>query len=82
MLRHELAILRRRVHLADMTENPDRAWVAQQARNLTWGLQERECPLRFSLRDSDAKFAAAFDEVFRSEGVEVIRTPVRAPIAN
>ena len=45
-----------------------------KARNLTWGLQERERPLRFSLRDNDAKFAGAFDEVFRSEGVEVIRT--------
>jgi len=72
----------RRVHLAGMTENPDGAWVVQQARNLTWGLQERECPLRFLLRDNDAKFAGAFDEVFRSEGVEAIRTPVRAPIAN
>ncbi len=64
----------RRVHLAGMTENPDGAWVAQQARNLTWGLQERECRLRSLLREGDAKFAGAFDEVFRSEGVEVIRT--------
>ncbi|MBK5221110.1 MAG: hypothetical protein JJE35_15230, partial [Thermoleophilia bacterium] len=54
----------------------------QQARNLAWGLQERERPLRFSLRDNDAKFSGAFDEVFRAEGVEVIRTPVEAPKAN
>jgi len=71
----------RRVHLAGLTENPDGAWVAQHARNLAWGLQERERPLRFLLRDNDAKFSGAFDEVFRAEGVEVIRTPVEAPRA-
>lgn len=66
----------RRVHLAGLTENPSGAWVAQQARNLAWGLQERERPLRFLFRDNDAKFSSAFDNVFRVEGVEVIRTPV------
>jgi transposase InsO family protein len=29
-----------------------------------------------------ASFCRAFDEVFRSEGVEIIRTPFRAPKAN
>jgi hypothetical protein len=37
----------RRVHLAGCTANPDGAWVAQQARNLTFHLDEREDPLRF-----------------------------------
>lgn len=77
-----IEISSRRVHLAGMTENPDGAWVAQQARNLTWDLQGRERPVRFLLRDDDTKFTRAFDEVFRAEGIEVIRTPVEAPKAN
>jgi transposase InsO family protein len=56
------------------------AWVAQQARNLSLtGLFER---VRFLIHDRDSKFAAAFDEVFHSEGIQVIHTPIRAPQAN
>jgi putative transposase len=32
--------------------------------------------------DRDSKFTAAFDEVFRSEGVTVIQLPYRRPVAN
>ena len=35
-----------------------------------------------AIHDRDSKFTAAFDEVFRSEGIRTIRTPVRAPRAN
>jgi putative transposase len=70
----------RRVHLAGCTTNPSGAWVTQQARNLSFtGLFER---VRFLIHDRDGKFAAAFDEVFRSEGIKVIHTPIRAPQAN
>ena len=72
----------RRVHLAGCSTNPDEAWVVQQARNLTFHLDEREEPLRFLIHDRDAKFCRPFDEIFATEGLEVVRTPVRAPRAN
>jgi putative transposase len=70
----------RRVHLAGCTPNPSGDWVVQQARNLNFtNVLER---MRFLIHDRDSKFTAAFDEVFRSEGIKVIHTPVRAPQAN
>ncbi len=72
----------RRVHLAGVTANPNGGWVTQQARNLLLVLGERGRQLRFLLRDHDAKFSRSFDDVFRSEGVQVLLTPVQAPRAN
>jgi putative transposase len=72
----------RRVHLAGVTANPDGAWVTQQARNLLLVLGEQGRRVRFLLRDRDAKFSRSFDDVFRSEAVQVLMAPVRAPKAN
>ena len=72
----------RRVHFAGCTANPDGRWMAQQARQLAWSLTERATPARFLIHDRDSKFSRVFDDVFRSEGVEIIRTPFRAPQAN
>jgi putative transposase len=69
----------RRVHLAGITTNPDGRWVAQQARNLLMQLDDDGIRPQFLIRDRDSKFSREFDEVFRSEGIRVIRAPVRAP---
>jgi putative transposase len=72
----------RRVHLAGVTANPDGAWVTQQARNLLQALEGQGRRVRFLIRDRDGKFCRAFDDVFRSEGADVVLTPVQAPNAN
>ena len=72
----------RRVHLAGVTANPRAAWVTQQARNQLLALEEQGRRVRFLVRDRDAKFCRGFDDVFRSEGAEVLVTPVQAPNAN
>ncbi len=72
----------RRVHLAGCTSSPTSAWVTQQARHLSWKLQDGDVPIRFLIHDRDTKFATSFDTVFRSEDVTIIRTPVRGPNAN
>jgi putative transposase len=72
----------RRVHLAGVTANPDGQWVTQQARNLLLVLGEQGRRARFVLHDRDAKFSRTFDDVFRSDGAEVLLTPVQAPNAN
>ena len=77
-----LEIGSRCVHLAGCTASPTGAWVVQQARQLAWLLQDGHIRARYLLRDRDSKFTAGFDEVFRSEGVEVIHLPYRAPRAN
>ena len=70
----------RRVWFAGCTANPTGAWVTQQARNL--GLDFSDQGMRFLIRDRDSKYSGPFDEVFRSEGIRIVKTPVRAPKAN
>jgi len=57
-------------------------WCTQIARNLSEARESRSTPLRFLVHDRDHRFGEIFDEVFKAEGVEIIRTPWRAPRAN
>jgi putative transposase len=72
----------RRVHFAGCTTHPDSRWITQQARQVMWDLETGEPIMRFLIRDRDTKFTDSFDTVFRSEGIGVICTPIRAPNAN
>jgi putative transposase len=76
-----ISLATRRIEYVACTSNPDGRWVAQQARNLAMQL-DGERPFRFLIHDQDAKFCRAFDDIFRSEGLTPIRTPIQAPNAN
>jgi putative transposase len=69
----------RRVHLAGMTTNPTGAWTTQAARNL---MMRYDHKIRFLIHDGAGQFVVAFDDVFRSDGATIIRTPPRTPVAN
>jgi putative transposase len=69
----------RRVHLAGTTTNPTGTWTTQAARNLMMSYEHR---IRFLIRDGAGQFIAAFDDVFRSDGATIIRTPPYTPVAN
>ena len=47
----------RRVYLAGVTAHPDGFWVAQQARQYVWQLEERGGQPRFLIHDNDKKLA-------------------------
>ncbi len=66
----------RRVHLAGVTKNPTGAWTTQAARNFT---MRYDRTIRFLIRDGAGQFVAGFDEVFRSDGATIIRTPRPTP---
>ncbi len=34
------------------------------------------------MRDRGSQFVDAFDEIFRAEGIKILKTPVRTPVAN
>jgi len=73
---------RRRVWITRVTAHPHAAWVTQQARNVASDTVDEEVDLKFLLRDRDTKYVTGFDEVFRSDGAQILRTPFRTPNAN
>src|SRR3989442_11031637 len=72
----------RRVLLASSISKPNAAWITQQARNLSWKLEDEGIKLGVLIHDRDKKFAPQADRVFRSQGARVILTSLMSPRAN
>jgi hypothetical protein len=72
----------RAVTLGGITTNPTAAWTVQAARNLFLIHGDRFANTKALVRDRGSQFTRSFDEVFRTEGIRVLKTPVRTPVAN
>jgi putative transposase len=72
----------RRVLATACTAEHTGEWVTQQARNLSWQLEEEGMQPSIVVHDRDRKFAGSFDRIFESGGARVILTPLMAPRAN
>ena len=72
----------RSVHIAGITTNPDSAFMAQIARNLTAGDDGFLLGMHFLILDLDSKFTAQFKRILHDAGVKVVHTAYQAPNMN
>ena len=57
-------------------------WATQAARNLFLRHADGLAGTRALVRDRGSQFIDAFDEIFRTERMKILKTPVRIPVAN
>lgn len=72
----------RRVFMSPATFNPAENWVLQQFRNAAMQYEDMGIKIRYLIHDRDSKYSPRFRAFWKSEHVQSLRTPVRAPKAN
>jgi hypothetical protein len=72
----------REVYFAGIATNATGKWTTQAARNLFLGHADQLTGSRALVRDRGSQFIDAFDEIFRTERLKILKTPVRTPVAN
>ena len=72
----------RTVYIAGTTDHPSGIWGTQAARNLLLQYGHQLADAQALVRDRASQFIDAFDEIFRTERMKILKTPVRTPVAN
>ena len=73
----------RRVHVAGITEHPNREWMAKKARSISFLFDtSKESDKKLLIRDGDGKYSKEFDQIIEEYGVRVKKIPYRSPNLN
>jgi len=72
----------RAVHIAGITTNPNGAFMAQIARNLTDPIDGFLLGKRYLILDGDTKFTDQFKRILHDAGVEIVHIAYQAPNMN
>ena len=75
-------IATRTVYFAGVTDHPSGVWTTQAARNLLLHYGHQLADAQALVRDRASQFIDAFDEIFRTERMKILKTAVRTPAAN
>ena len=70
----------RKVYIAGISQKPDRQWVVDAARSVSFLFQDNTNKLL--VRDGDGKFSQEFDELFKGFNMTVKKLPYRSPNLN
>jgi len=69
----------RRIEIAGITPGPNEAWMMQIGRNLIDPIDGFLEDKKFVILDRDSKYSAAFRDLVKGSGIEVVRLPPRSP---
>ncbi len=72
----------RRIEIAGVTPGPNEAWMIQIGRNLTDPIDGFLAEKELLILDRDSKYSAAFRDLLKGSGVEIVRLPPRSPNLN
>ena len=77
-----MRIASRQVCIAGITTSPDRRWMEQMARNISFADTGFLTGCRYLLHDRDAKFCNAFTGILQAAGIKAVKLPARSPNLN
>jgi len=72
----------RRIEIVGITPGPNEAWMMQIGRNLTDPFDGFLEEKRYLILDRDTKYSAAFRDLLKHAGIDVVRLPPRSPNLN
>ena len=73
-----IEIASRRILHVNITNHPTAEWTRQQFREFV----DDQSGHRYVIHDRDTVFSAEVDEALKGFGLEILKTPIRSPMAN